>query len=261
MSNAPPPYLSSPGPPGPFEPPGLPSLQPGQAPRKSSKLPYVIGGVVALAVIAVVVVLALGGGDDQDSKAVSAKSAHEGLQTVLDDSSFDDSGTDDLRECPLGNLDDLYDTVAAAIEIDPAVANGVDEKSAQAEADLPGFVSCQRYVEDESKVDNGPTSVFFQAVLDPPRDYKGYATDFAGDITDITFDRSVQYLGGEVVMYCAEASEDGGFTGCDADWVDKTNKISFAVFLGGADTTSEDAFTALKVVLGPMADSLAKSAG
>lgn len=256
MSNTPPP----------FQPPSwqsspTSSLRSEPAPPKKSKLPLIIGVVVAVAAVAVVAVLALGGGDSGGSKAVAAEAAHQGLQTVLEDSSFDEEGNDDLRVCPLGDLDDLYDAVAAVIVLDPVVADGVDEKSASEEdGDLPAFVSCQRYVEDESTVDAGPTSVFFQAVLDPPRNYERYITDFSGDSTDVTFDDSVQYKGGEVVMFCAEAADDTGFTGCDADWVDKTNKLAINVFLGGADAKPDDAFTALKAVLTTMADSLASLA-
>ena len=232
-------------------------MQPGPAPGKKSRLPLIIGAVVVVIAIAVVAVLALGDGDNGGSKKPNAKAAHDGLRTVLDDASFDEDGNDELRECPLGDLDVLYDAVAAVIEIDPAVADGKDAKSAREEGDLPGFVSCERFVEDESKVDKGPTDLFFQAVLDPPRDYQGYITDFAGDSTDTTFDDSVTYQGVDVEMFCSEANDDSGFTGCDADWVDTTNKIAINVFLGGSDATAEDAFAALKAVLTMMADNLA----
>jgi hypothetical protein len=94
-------------------------------------------------------------------------------------------------------------------------------------------------------------------VLDPPRDYQGYITDFAGDSTDVTFDDSVPYQGVDVEMFCSEANDDSGFTGCDADWVDTKNKIAINVFLGGSDATAEDAFGALKAVLTMMTDNLA----
>lgn len=229
------------------------------APKRRSKLPLVIGAVVAVAIIAVVAVLALGG-DDKRTTPPNAKAAHEGLQNTLDDSSFDDSGNDTLRDCPLGDLDELYSAVEATIEIDPSVSNGQDAQSAREAGDLPGFVSCERYAEDDSTVDHGPTDVFFQAVLDPPRDYRGYITDFAGDATDTNFEPSVAYRGGTVEMFCSEANDDTGFTGCDADWVDSKNKIAINVYLGGTDPTAEDAFTALKVVLTKMADSLAELA-
>ncbi len=229
---------------------------PGPGPGKSSRLPLIIGAVVVVIAIVVVAVLALSGGDG-GSKKPNAKAAHDGLRIVLDDSSFDEDGNDDLRECPLGDLDVLFDAVAAVIEIDRAVADGKDAKSAREEGDLPGFVSCERYAEDESTVDRGPSDVFFQAVLDPPRDYRGYITDFAGDATDTTFEDSVTYQGADVEMFCSEANDDTGFTGCDADWVDTTNKIAINVFLGGPDATTEDAFAALKTVLTMMADNLA----
>src|SRR6476469_1860990 len=261
MSNTPPPPgppnwtpgptpgFGSPPSPGPVPgPPGWQAggpLQPGAAPPHKSKLPYILGGALVVIAVAIVAVLALGGDDDRSGKAPKAKAAHDGLRNVLDDSSFDEDGNDELRVCPLGDLDDLYAAVAAAIDLDPALADGVDAKSAREEGDLPGFVSCERYVQDETKVDKGPTDVFFQAVLDPPRDYQGYITDFAGDSTDVTFDDSVQYQGAEVEMFCSEAADDSGFTGCDADWVDTKNKIAINVFLGGEDAKAEDAFAAL----------------
>jgi hypothetical protein len=234
-------------------------LQPELTPRRKSKLPLILGVLVVAAVIAVVALLALGGGDSA-STSPNAKGAHEGLRTALDDSSFDDSGNDTLRDCPLGDIDDLYAAVDAVIEIDSSVANGKVAQSAREQGDLPGFVSCERYAEDESLVDTGPTDIFFQAVLDPPRDYRGYIVDFAGDATDTHFDPSVAYRGGTVEMFCSVAKDDSGFTGCDADWVDTKNKIALNVFLGGADATSEDAFAALKAVLPKMADNLAKVA-
>lgn len=271
--------MSNTPPPPPFQPPGPPlsggapgasgapawqtgsaSLQPGSHPPKSKKLPLIIGGMVVIAIVVAVAVFALGGSDSSDPEPVSAAAAREGLSAVLDNSSYDEEGNDELRVCPLGDLDDLYDAVAAVIELDPAVANGVDERSAREEDDLPGFVSCQRYAEDEDKVESGPTSVFFQAVLEPPGDYEEYITEFAGDVTEVDFDESVDYNGGEVVLFCAEAVEDSGFTGCDADWVDTKNKIAINVFLGGSDAKAEDALTALKAVLSTMSDNLANLA-
>lgn len=221
----------------------------------------IIGGVAVVALIIVVLVVALGGSDSSGGSSLNGKAAHDGLRTVLADSTFDEDGNDDLRVCPLGDLDDLHDGVAKAIDLDPAVREGTDDRSAREEGDLPGFVSCQRFTEDESKVDKGPTSIFFQAVLEPPRDYEGYITDFAGEVTDINFDDTVEYKGGTVYMFCATASEDAGFTGCDADWVDAKNKIALNMFLGGDDATAEDTFTALKAVLPMMSASLAELAG
>ena len=231
-------------------------MQQEPAPKPRSKLPLIIGALVAGAIIAVVALLALGGGD-KGTNPPKAKAAHQGLQNALDDSSFDASGNDTLRNCPLGDLGDLYAAVEAVIEIDPSLADGKVAQSAREAGDLPAFVSCERYVEDETTIDRGPTDVFFQAVLDPPRDYRGYITDFAGDATDTNFDKSVSYRGGTVEMFCSEAKNDLGFTGCDADWVDSKNKIAINVFLGGSDPTVDDAFAALKAVLTKMADSLA----
>lgn len=223
-------------------------------------MPKIIGGIVVVAILVVAIIIVRGGSDSNNSGAVNAKAAHAGLRTVLQGATFDESGTDDLRVCPLGDLDDLYDAVDKAIGLDPAVGEGIDERSAREEGDLPGFVSCQRYAKDESKVDKGATSVFFQAVLDPPGDYEGYIRDFAGDATDITFDDSVRFTGGTVHMFCATASGDPGFTGCDADWVDSTAKIALNVFLGGDNAKPTDAFVALKAVLAIMSKNLAKLA-
>lgn len=239
------------------------SLTPEPAPEKS-KMPRVIGGIAVLVVVAVVVVvlvIAFGGSDSTGGTTVSGKAAHDGLRAVLADSTFDEDGNDDLRVCPLGNLDDLYDAVASVITIDHVVAEGTDERSAREEGDLPGFVSCQRYAPDETKVGAGATSVFFQAVLEPPRDYEGYITDFAGDVTEITFDDPVDYKGGTVYMFCADANEDSGFTGCDADWVDTKAKVALNVFLGGSDATPEDTLEALHAALPIMSANLAELAG
>jgi hypothetical protein len=122
---------------------------------------------------------------------------------------------------------------------------------------LPAFVSCQRYAEDTDAVDKGADGLYFQAILNPPRDYEGYVADFAGDSSDINYDAPDEYKGGKVYLFCWDANDDDGFTGCEADWVDTTNKIALNLFLDGVDTTSATAFTALKSVLAPMAASLA----
>ena len=226
-------------------------------------MPFVIVAIVILVGAGVAAFLVLGGDDDKKAAAVDAAGARDGLETLLTDASFDQDGFDALNACPLGDLDDLNAIVSGVLEIDEAVFDGEEDMSALDEADgLPAYVSCQVFADDESEIDNGATGVFYQGILDPPRDYEGYITDAYGDTTDLTFEDSQEYLGGEIVIYCGDGGEGGdeGFTGCDADWFSEDDEVALAVFLGGADIDGDDAVVALKAVIETMADNLAMNA-
>jgi hypothetical protein len=229
-------------------------------PKKRSKAPILIVAIVLLVGAGVAAFLVLGG-DDKKSAAVDAAGAHDGLQTVLRDASFDDTGNDDFSSCPLGDLDELNGLVTKVLEIDDVVFDG-DENMGAVDEDgsLPAYVSCQVFASDEGDVARGATGVFYQSVFEPPSNYEKYIKDFSGDVTDLTFEDSQEYLGGEIVIFCAEATSDEGFTGCDADWVSADENVALAVFLGGTDINSDDAVTALKAVLPAMADNLAAQA-
>ena len=219
-----------------------------------------IVAIVVLVGAGVAAFLVLGGDDNEKSSGVDAAGACDGLETIVTDASFDEDGYDALNACPLGDLDDLNATVSGVLEIDEAVFDGDEDMSALAEADgLPAYVSCQVFAADESEIDNGATGVFYQGILDPPRDYEGYITDAYGDTTDLTFEDSEEYLGGEIVIYCGEGGDEG-FTGCDADWFSEDDEVALAVFLGGTDIDADDAVTALKAVIATMADNLATQA-
>lgn len=294
MSTPPPPF--PPGPPQPGQPPGPQPGQPGgfqqpgyqqpgqpvyqqpgyqqapswqtqpgflaqpEPPKKRSKVPLVIVAVVVLVAAGVAAFLVLGGDDDEKSAAVDAAGAHDGLATVLEDASFDETGYDGFNDCPLGDLDVLNAIVTGVLDIDESVFDGQEDMSAYDEADgFPAYVSCQVFADDESAVRDGATGVFYQGILDPPRDYEGYITDAYGDTTDLTFEDSEEYLGGEIVVYCGDGGDEG-FTGCDADWFSEDDEIALAVFLGGKDIDTDDAVVALKAVLETMADTLAGQA-
>ena len=173
---------------------------------------------------------------------------------------FDATGTADLDRCPLGNVRDLGKAVGMVLKVDSLVDEGTDSPTVHNEGDFPAFIACQRYADKATDVAKGPTGLYYQAVLDPPSDYKGYITDFSGSNTAVKVDQPVKYKGGEVYLSCAKANGDNGLTGCAADWVDTKNKIAFNVFLAGEDPSKEDAFAALKAVLGDLADNLAAKA-
>ena len=235
-------------------------LIPGQEPPKKSKAPFVIIGVLVLAAAAVVGAVLVLGGRDSGGGGINAKGAKAGAQTVIDNATFDDTGTAVVSRCPLGNLRDLDKAVERVLKVDSVVDEGTDSLTVHNEGDFPAFIVCQRNADKATDVAKGPTGLYYQAVLDPPLDYKGYITDFAGSSTDVKIDEPVKYKGGDVYLFCGKANDDKGYTGCDADWVDTKNKIALNVFLAGNDPSKEDAFAALKAVLGDLADNLAAKA-
>lgn len=259
MSFTPPPF-QPPGaqPQGPVPPPWQAdpssSLRAEPGPKKTSKLPLILGAVVVVAALVVVAVLVLGGDDGKAAKTVDGEAAHVGLQALIDDTDFGTFGTAELRDCPLGDLDDLF--AAVGDTIDPAVVDGDDSIGADVEGDQPASVECGRSAGDDNDVDKGPTSVTFKALLDPQRDYEGYLTDFDSDLFEITLEDTVPYEGGEIFPYCFEAT-DYDIAGCAADWVDKAHRIVLAVTVSGIDSDQDDTVSALKAVLPTMADSLA----
>lgn len=225
-----------------------------------SKLPLIILAVVVVAIIVVVAIFVLGGDDDEGGgSAIDAAGANRGLETLIRDGSFDDAGVQDLRNCPMGDLDSLMVVVGGVVELDDDVLEGDAEATLNEEGDYPAFVDC--YTVDVSGVRNGPTQVYYQGLLDPPRDYEQYITDFyVDDNTSVEFEDTVEYQGGEVFLFCFEAETDEGIAGCDADWVNTDEDIALSIFFGGEDQSTEDAFTALKAVLPTMARNLAAEA-
>ena len=216
--------------------------------------------MVVAAILVVVGVLVFGGDDDSGGGggAIKSAAAASGLESILRDASFDEEGQETLRTCPLGDVDDLTAAVGKVIELDDQVVDGVEESALTEESDLPGFLACQINAEEVPR--DGPAGLFFQAIQDPPRDYEGYISEFSGDLTSLDFEDPVEYMGGEVFLFCAEAIEEDGYTGCDADWVNTDDNIALNIFLAGEGMNTEDAFTALKAVIVTMADNLAEAA-
>lgn len=214
----------------------------------------VVAVVAVVAILVAVGVFVLGGDSGGDS--IGSASAGRGLEAVLRDGSYDESGYQELSTCPLGDIDDLTAAVGEVLELDEAVAEAEPLYSQTEKGDFPGFVACQVYPEDD--VRDGPAGLYFQAIFDPPRRYEGYVEDFSGDSTSIEFQDSVRYRGGEVFLYCAEANDENGFTGCEADWVKADDNIALAMYISGDNLDSDDAFTALKAVITTMASSLAE---
>ena len=248
--------------PGPL---GAPSWQTGGSPTglqqqpippSKSKTPLIIGAVVVVIILIVAGVFVLGGDDDGGGGKVDAAGANAGLATVLRDGSFED-GFEAIDDCPLGDVDALSALAAGAIDVDDEVIDGEQENTLTEEGDFPASVFCQVKTDEDVR---GVSGLYFEAILDPPRDYEGYVEDLYGENTGLDFEESQEYLGGEVFLFCGEAmGEDGGFTGCDADWVNTDEDIALNVFLyGGGDT--DDAFEVLKAVLSTMAENLAQQA-
>ena len=253
------PGFGQPGPPGApaWQTGGSPTgLQPQPDPPKKSKVPLVIGAAVVVIALIVVGVLVLGGDDDGGSNNVDAAGANAGLTTALRDGSFTD-GSEEIDDCPLGDVDELAALVAGAIDVDDEVIDGrVASTLWEEDEDFPGFVSCEITTDEDVR---GPYGIYFQAILDPPRDYEGYIEDLYAE-TAIDFEESQEYLDGEVFLFCGEAMGEGeGFTGCDADWVSADEDIALNVFLYG-DGDSDEALDALKAVLPTMAENLAQQA-
>ncbi len=213
-------------------------------------LVVVIGLVVAA-------VFLFSGDDDSGGGGVNSAAAGRGLEAVLRDASFNDNGFEELDDCPFGELNDLVTKVTEVIDVDEAVLDGDTSIYLTEETDLPGYADCQIYEVDEDGA-AGQASLYFQAISDPPRDYEEYIKEFAGDSSTLDFEDSVEYRGGEVFLYCAEAVDEDGFTGCDADWVSTDDSIALNVFVGGERMKTEDAFTALKAVIDTMAEALAE---
>lgn len=231
-------------------------LQPHPETPKKSKKPLIIVAI-AVVVIAVVVGILVLGGDDDSGGSVDAVGAHDGLEAVLRDGSYTD-GSETIDDCPLGDLDDLIGIVAGVIDIDDEVVNGDQDNALfEEDPDFAGFVSCQVSTDEDVK---GAYGLYFQAILDPARDYEGYVNDLYGDTTTLDFEDSQDYLGGEVFLFCGEPIGDDGYSGCDADWVNPDEDIALNVFLYGSDVDTDDALAALKAVLPTMASNLANKA-
>ena len=236
----------------------LPSgLQPGATPPKSSKKGLVIGIIVLVAILVVVLVVVLGGDDDDSGGGIDAVGAHDGIEAVLRDGSYTD-GSETVDDCPMGDLDDLSADVAKVLTIDDEVLEGEQDNTLfEEDSDFPGFASCQ--VATDENVD-GAYGLYFQAILDPPRDYEGYVNDLYGDGTTLDFEDSEEYQGGEIFLFCGESMGEDGYTGCDADWVNTDEDVALNVFLYGDDVDTDDAAAALKAVLPAMATNLAQKA-
>ncbi len=225
-----------------------------------SKKPLIIGAIVVAILIGVGVLVFAGGDDEGDgSSKVDAAGAASGLKVLLRDGSFDDDGTEQLNDCPLGNVDDLTAAVGKVVDLEDDVSDGDDESALFEETDFPGFVDCQINADDD--VPNGPSGLYFQVILDPPRDYEGYINEYyGGESTDITFEDSIEYLDGEIFIYCAEERDENGFTGCDADWVNDDENIAINLFLNGQGQDPDDAVAGLKAILPTIAANLAELA-
>ena len=231
-------------------------LQPGGAPPSGSKKGLIIGAVVLVAILVVVLVVVLGGGDDDGGNSIDAAGAHDGLEAVIRDGSYTD-GSEDVNDCPIGEIGDLAAEVAKKLEIEDDVLEGDETSTLFEEGDYPASAFCEVRTTDDV---DGPTGLYFEAILDPPRDYEGYVNDLYGEGTTLDFEKTQEYQGGEVFLFCGESMGEEGYTGCDADWVNRDEDIALNVFLYGEDADTDDAFAALKAALPAMASNLADKA-
>ncbi|HRE02197.1 MAG TPA: hypothetical protein PLV68_12920, partial [Ilumatobacteraceae bacterium] len=207
-----------------------------------SKLPLIIGALVVIVAIVVVLVLVLAGDDDQQA-AFDVTAAYDGLEALIDDADLSE-GTQSVRNCPLGDIDDLVELIGKKVALSTEVVDGSpDHAFVDADGTTAAFVYCQTFTDDDDI--DGPTGVYVEALLDAPRRYESSVEDRYGDSTIIDFEKDTRPLsGGETYLFCAEERDETGFTGCEADWVHSEADITLIVFLGGEDTSVDEAYAA-----------------
>ena len=264
----PPPTVTSGPPPGGGQPPnaGLgygppqqpPSGKPPRAKAPSQFAPLVIVAALVFVAIGVVVLLVT---RDSGGSSVDAAAAADGLAEVTD-VEFE-GGIADLRDCPLGDLDDLSEQIADDLDLDDVLDGDESLYVLEPSDDFPAIVLCTLAVDPSDDV-RGPSSVSY-LTYEAPRDedYAAYLEDDAFPEGGVTVYDSVDAHGGTIYPYCSEPDDSELDTICGADWVDDDRQIVIGLDVtvdGDDEDTATAAADALKTLLPGMAEELAAQA-
>ncbi|MCU1398907.1 MAG: hypothetical protein JWN62_2016 [Acidimicrobiales bacterium] len=227
------------------------ALNPGPAPRSSSRGKIVVAIVVVAVIVAVIVVLVTRGGDSKG--AIDASAAHDGLQAIYDDVAFGaGAATADLGTCPFGRVTSLSQQLPTSVSVPDEVISGTDTAIATAD---PSTVQCDLAADDPGKLTgNRPGQITFIAELDPSRDYVAEVGDSTVNNVDLTIDRESSYRGGQLYGYCGDDPDLLRY--CGASWVSNKDRIAISVTMRGT-VSSKTASDSLTAVLDRMVSSLA----